>query len=77
MEEKIINFYRQALFGRRFSVKMQKPNNENIEDIIKVISSQFKEELTKENLQRKINNIVMMRHPGVFFHKWNEYVYSH
>lgn len=33
MEEKILNFYRQALFGRKFNVNMQKPNNENIEDI--------------------------------------------
>ena len=33
MEEKILNFYRQALFGRRFNVNMQKPNNKNEEEI--------------------------------------------
>lgn len=33
MEEKIINFYRQSLFGRRFNVKLQKPNTDNINDV--------------------------------------------
>jgi len=33
MEEKIINFYRQALFGRRFNAKLQKPNTDNINDV--------------------------------------------
>ena len=33
MEEKILNFYRQALFGRRFNFNMQKPNNKNVNDI--------------------------------------------
>lgn len=33
MEEKIINFYRQALFGRRFNVGLQKPNKKCVDDV--------------------------------------------
>lgn len=49
------NFFYTFLSSYKASDK-----DENIEDIIKVISSQFKEELTKENLQRKINNYMLL-----------------